>query len=218
MTRDRFHAEVDALEDQVADMAALAKSMLSDGVACLDALDRDRAVEIVARAEELADRDEAIEHRILQLLSLQSPVAKDLRRMGAALKLITYINRVGRYGYDIARVAQNWPEGREHVARMVNLRDMAQKVEAMLELVLEAFRESKAPDRDALMALEEDVDALRLSVWRETLTYMAQDSKNIEPCAHYMMVARYLERCGDNVCKMAEKLHYAATGQRILLN
>ncbi len=217
MSRNRFHEELDQLSQQVSDMAHLASRMLIDGVKSLETLDAGLADQVVAGRDELAGFDEAIETRALGLLTLQSPVAGDLRRIGAILKLITYLNRIGRYGYDIARVTRAWPEGDEHVARMVNLRSMGTNLETMLDLVLESFEHGTPPDTDSLMALEDDVDAQRYSVWRECLTYMAEDSHNIERCAHYMMVARYLERCGDNAVKMAEKLHYAATGERILL-
>jgi phosphate transport system protein len=218
MTRDKFQGQVVDVEAHVEQMAAHAAGMLADGVRALKDLDKQRARSVIDRREQLAQFDEDIETRILRLLTLQSPVARDLRRMGCALKLITYLNRVGRYGYDIARVADDWPEGQPHVARIVSIPDMAAKVQAMLEMVLTAYHENRAPNADELMALEMDVDALRFGVWRECLTFMAQDSKNIEACAHYMMVARYLERCGDNVCKMAEKIHYAATGERLLLH
>lgn len=210
--------DVLSIEEQVQGMGEHAARMLHDGVAALAALDRDLAANVIARNQALAQMDEDIEARILSTLTLKAPVASDLRRIGASLKLITYINRVGRYGYDVARATADWPEGRDHVAKMVNLREMAQKVESMLAMVLEAFSAHGVPDLGSFMALEDDVDALRFSVFRECLTYMAQDPHNIEPCAHYMMVARYLERCGDNVCKMVEKLHYAHTGERLLLH
>jgi phosphate transport system protein len=217
MTRERYQQDLAGLEGQVAAMAALAREMLEGGVAALTDLDRARAAEVIARADELAQMDEDIETDVLQLITLQAPVAGDLRRLGAALKLITYLNRVGRYGYDIARACRDWPEGADHVARMVSLRDMAEKVQRMLGLAIDAYAKHEVPDIAQVEALESDVDAMRFSVWRECLTYMAQDPQNIEPCANYMMVARYLERSADNICKMAEKLHYAATGRRVLI-
>lgn len=212
----RLHKEVRSIEDQVDEMAALARHMLVGGVDALQSIDRAAAAEIVGRGEELAQLDEDIETHILRTFALEEPVARDLRRIGTSLKLITYINRIGRYGRDVAKVAADWP-AEEHVARMVNLPGMAEKVEAMLEITLTAFRDAAVPDTERLMLLEADVDALRYSVWRECLTFMAQDPHTIERCAHYMMVARYLERCGDNICKMAEKLHWSATGKRLLL-
>ncbi len=216
--RDQFVTTIGDIEGRVEDMADMARSMLLQGVAALSGLNRAQAEEVLARGPELAQADEDIETAVLRVLTLQQPLAKDLRKMGAALKLITYINRVGRYGYDIAKVARDWPEGHEHVARMVSLRDMAHRVEDMLNIAITAYRQLDLPDMEAFMALEDEVDAMRYSIFRECLTYMAQDPANIERCAHYMMVARYLERCGDNIVKMVEKIHYAASGQRLLLD
>lgn len=215
--RDAFVHEIDTVGDNVEEMALLARAMLRDGVEALAGLDRTLADGVIGRADTLAQMDEDIEAKVLSILALQQPMAGDMRRMGAALKLITYLNRIGRYGYDIARVTVEWPEDRGHVARMVSLHDMAVKVDAMLEMVISAYRHNHIADETELMALEDNVDAMRYSIFREALTYMAEDPHNIEPCAHYMMVARYLERCGDNICKMAEKLHFAVTGERLLL-
>lgn len=218
MVRERFAQDLSSIEDHVEAMAGHARSMLHDGVAALAGLDRDLASDVMARTDGLAQADEDIETEVLRTLTLQAPMAKDLRRLGAALKLITYVNRIGRYGYDIARVVRDWPEGREHVAKMVSIREMAERVEEMLALTIAAYREDAVPDTARIMELEDDVDAMRYSVFRECLSYMTEDPRNIEPCAHYMMVARYLERCGDNVVKMVEKTHYAVMGKRLLLD
>lgn len=216
MTRESFQSQMATLDAHVGTMANLAKSMLADGLDSLESLDANLAESVAQRAEELASMDEAVETEALGILMLQAPVAKDLRRIGAILKLITSINRIGRYGYDIAKVVKVLKD--PHPRAIASLRQMSQEVERMLDLVLEAFQARKAPDTQALMDLETDVDAQRHTVWRACLTYMAEDPKTIESSAHIMMVARYLERCGDHVVKMAEKLHYAATGQRIILN
>jgi phosphate transport system protein len=64
---------------------------------------------------------------------------------------------------------------------------------------------------------DNDVDALRYSIFRECISYMIEDPKNITICTHYILVARYLERCGDHACDMAEEIHYMVTGKRIEL-
>lgn len=216
--RESFRSQLESLDKHVIAMAELAKSMLADGLDALETVDAALAESVAQRAEELAKRDEAIETEALSLLMLQAPVAKDLRRIGAILKIITYLNRIGRYGYDIAKVTKDLAKvpapGRSGI---VTLRQMSGDVEKMLDLALAAFRERRDPDIKAIMRLEEDVDAQRYTVWRACLSFMAEDPKTIEACAHVMMVARYLERCGDNVVKMAEKLHYAVTGERIML-
>ena len=214
--RESFRSQLESLDKHVIEMADLAKSMLADGLDALEAVDPALAEAVATRATELAKRDEAIETEALSLLMLQAPVAKDLRRIGAILKLITYLNRIGRYGYDIAKATKDLAKN-PHKSSIVTLRQMSGDVVKMLDLAITAFRERRDPDIKAIMSLEEDVDAQRYTVWRACLSFMSEDPKNIEPSAHVMMIARYLERCGDNVVKMAEKLHYAATGERILL-
>lgn len=217
MSRDAYRSSLDSIEVDVLMMGDLAHGMLRDGLQALVELDAERAESVAARTDRLADLDEAIEHEILQFLSLQAPVAGDLRRVGAALKLITYLNRVGRYAFDIAKVVKDWPEGQGHLSDTIGLEDMGEKVERMLDMTLGAYRVHDDVDTDAVGALEDDVDGLRVTVFRDALTHMLQDPKNIERGAHTMMVARYLERCGDNIVKMAEKQHYAVTGKRLLL-
>lgn len=217
MPRERFRKDLDSLERDVLAMADLAHGMFKDGLTALIELDADQAESVAARTGDLADLDESIEHEILQFMSLQSPVASDLRRVGAALKIITYLNRVGRYAFDIAKVVKAWPEGQGHLSDTIGLEDMGEKVERMLDLTLGAYRVHDDVDTDAVAALEDDVDGLRATVFRDALTHMLQDPTNIERGAHTMMVARYLERCGDNIVKMAEKQHYAVTGERLLL-
>jgi phosphate transport system protein len=215
--RDSFHKQLAGLEGEVVAMGDLARAMLRDGLKALAAGDQDLAEAVAVRAAELAAFDERIETSALGILMLQAPVASDLRRIGAVLKLITYLNRVGRYGFDIAKVCKELKGQTGGPLGRVSLVQMGQNVERMLDLVLDAFHRRVVPDEKALMALEEDVDAQRKSTFREALTYMLEDPRNIEPGAQTMMVARYLERCGDNIVKMAEKLHYAKTGERVLL-
>lgn len=217
MSRQGMVSEMEALQNKVLEMANLATGMLFESTQALEELDKSMAEAVISRAERLAELDEEIETGLLSFLALQSPMAGDLRRVGTALKLITYINRIGRYGYDIAKVGESWPSDLDHVAKMVDLREMSSKVLAMMDILVGAFNANAAPDVESLTKLEDDVDALRYGVWRQCLSYMDESKSNIERCAHYMMVARYLERCGDNVCKMAEKQHYAVTGKRIFI-
>lgn len=218
MTRDTFATQMARLESDVAAMAEHARSMLLEGLRSLETADLDLAESVAARAQRLADMDEEIEKSALGIIMLQAPVASDLRRIGAILKMITYLNRIGRYGFDMAKVTKEVGPAGLKPLRVVTLRSMGRNVGQMLDLVIDAFRAHGVADETALGELENEVDAQRRSAFREAVTYMLEDPKNIEAGAHLTMVARYLERCGDNIMKMAEKLHYAATGRRVILN
>ena len=217
MTRNEFDSQLRDLTARLDDMATLAKSMLRDGVLAFENLDRALAEDVDGRKEMLADLDDEIEATALNLLALQGPMASDLRRIGATLKLISYLNRIGRYGRDIGNTLNRWPEGQSHAFEIVDVPNMAEKVLEMLDLALKAFREGSEPDVAAITKLEDQVDTMRRRIWDSCLVRMFESTRNIEPGALYMMIARYLERCGDNVCKMTEKLFYVATGQRIIV-
>ncbi len=217
MTRKEFQTQLHDLTARLDEMATLAKSMLRDGVLAFESLDRALARDVDARKEKLADLDDEIEATALKLLALQGPMASDLRRIGATLKLISYLNRIGRYGRDIGNALNRWPEGAPHAFEIVDVPTMADKVLEMLDLALAAFRDNAAPDVAAITRLEDQVDTMRRRIWDSCLVRMFESTRNIEPGALYMMVARYLERCGDNVCKMTEKLMYLTTGQRIIV-
>lgn len=214
--REAYKKELTTINQSVADMAALARGMLTDGVQSFTDLDKELAEQVVGRKDELAQMDDDIEAQALNIAARQQPMAGDLRALAAALKLITYINRLGRYGKDIAQITLQWPLDK-HLARPVQIPMMAKTVNDMLDAVMKSYVTRKDFSHEQIMEWEETLDATRWTVFRESLTYMAQQPQNIEPGAHYMMIARYLERCGDNVCKMAEKVQYMLTGKRIVL-
>jgi phosphate transport system protein len=214
--REVFHKDLDKLQTDVVAMAEHARGMLKDGTQALVDLDTKLADDVDSRKVRLAEEDERIELEALQLVARQQPMARDMRAVGAALKLITYINRVGRYGKDIAVLAKEWPE-QGHIGRLVQIPYLTETVIRMFDHVMECYKSRKPVDIETLTDWEDTVDATRYTVFRECVSYMMEDAKNIERCAHYMMIARYLERCGDNVCKMAEKTHYMVTGHRVTI-
>jgi phosphate transport system protein len=217
MARDTFDKQLGDLKAQVMEMADLAKWMFETGVQSLIDLSDNTADEVLEKRHRLAELDEQIEEDALKLIARQQPMAKDMRAIGAALKLITYINRIGRYGKDIAQITTQW-DSETHYSDLVNLPRMVELVHNGLNHVLRCYHEEEDIDLEQLVEWEDEIDALRWSVFRECLTYMAQDPEHIEEYAYYMMIARYLERCGDNVCKMAEKIHYMVEGEHLAID
>ena len=195
-------------------MGHLAQGMLQQSMVALKTQDVTLAETIDEEKQKLADYDDRIEQKCLRLIALNQPMAKDLRTIAASMKVITSLYRIGRYGKDIAIVVPDLA-GAPHIGNLVSLPHMGEVVDGMIRDVLAAFeREDPAVIAD-IQGREEVVDALRYSIFRECLTYMMEDPRNISRCTNYVMIARYLERCGDHACKIAEKVHYMATGDRI---
>ncbi len=210
----KFHEELEKTKRYVIEMGELAKEMLYKSIEALKKQDTELADWVISKKGEIASMDEKIEDEALRLISLYQPMAKDMRTIACILKMITYLARIGRYGKDIANVAKEL-SNKPHIAKLVEIPYMAEMVCGMINDALESFeKEDLSPLKD-FDERDDEVDALRYSIFRECLTYMMEDPRNITRCMHYVMVARYLERCADHACKMAEKIHYMVTGKRI---
>ena len=212
--KSKFHEQLKKIKQDVVEMGELAQDMLQESITALKNQDVKLADKVYTDKDKLMKMDEAIEHRCLQAISMYQPMAKDMRVIGSSLKLITYLTRIGRYGKDIAKFVNEIAD-KPHVAKIVNIPHMDKIVESMITDAMNCYRDKKPVDIQSFVDRDDDVDSLRNSIFRENLTYMMEDSKNIERCMYYIMIARYLERCADHACKLAEKIQYMVTGERI---
>ena len=210
----KFDNEMEGIERKIERMSHLARDMLLDSVTSLKDRDTDLANDVLSRKDELYELDQGIEAQALNVLTLYQPMAKEMRNLGCILKIITYLTRIGRYGYDIAKVTKLLA-GQPHVKKLVDIPAMAKVVGGMLDDVLEAYRSGDLSRIRDLAERDDILDEERYSIFRECLTYMMEDPRTITRCMHYVMVARYLERCGDHVCKIGEKVHYKVEGIHI---
>ena len=211
---DRLHEDLKKMKRKVIEMGELAKEMLHDSVEALKKQDIELAEKVISKKKKLADMDVEIEGKTLQLIALYHPMAKDMRTVACILKTITYLTRIGRYGKDIANIAKELSD-KPHVAKLVEIPYMAEMVCKMIDDALKAFETEDISLIKDFEERDDSLDALRWSIFRECITYMMENPSTITRCAHYMMIARYLERCGDHACKIAEKVHYMVTGERV---
>lgn len=214
---EELHSGLHELKKRVVKMGNLAQNMLEKSVQALKDRNTDLAKEVLDCKYQIAVMDEEIEQDALKLITLFAPMAKDMRQIATVLKMITYIARIGRYGKDIANITLELAD-KPHVKELVSIPYMAKEVDSMITDALTAFEQEDVESIDGFTSREKTVDDLRYSIFRECLTYMMEDSKTIKRCARYIMVSRYLERCGDHAVKMAEKIYYMVTGEHIDLD
>ena len=203
-----------SIKKEVIEMGNLALEMLEDSMKALATQDIELARITEKKKHTLRKLDTEIETKALRLIALYQPMAIDLRRLATILKLITYITRLGRYGKDIASVVEELSQ-KPYPASFVNLQHMWEHVNTMVIDVLKAFKNSDIDYIGNFKEKDDEVDEMRWSIFRECITYMIEDPKLITTCAHFMMIARYLERCGDHACKIAEKVYYMVTAEHI---
>jgi len=210
----KFHDELNELKIDITKMGQLAKEMLQKSVDSLKNDNIELSCWVQSQKGFIAEMDRNIEAKAIRLIALYQPMAKDMRTIACCLKLNTYLTRIGRYGKDIAKVTDELHEI-PRMKKLISIPHMAEIVCSMIDNVLTAFTTENLSSIQDLEEKESIVDELRYSIFRECLTYMLEDNKNITQGAHYMMVSRYLERCGDHACKIAEKIHYMITGEHI---
>ena len=214
---EEFHAELDKLNHEVIEMGSHAREMLAKSIESLKNRDVELAQMIVDRKIEIACMDDAIEEKALQMLTLYQPMAIDMRRMGCILKMITYLNRIGRYAKDIANITIDF-NGAPHVNKLVAIPHMWKIVDEMIVDAMNAFEYGTVEKLSSFSDRDDDVDSMRYSIYREGISYMIENPSYIKQCTHYIMIGRYLERCADHAVKIAEKIYYMVEGKRVELD
>ena len=211
---EKFHTELKTLKKDTLVMAALGRLMLRNSVDALIRQDKELAATVIARKDEIHKMEVRIEEHCYQLIALNQPMAKDMRVIACTLKVITASMRIGRYGKVIANIVKDISD-KPHIANLMSIPHMAELVIEMVDDAVKAYETEDLSRIVDFSARDDTIDALRHSIFREGITYMMEDPKNISRCTHYIMVARYLERCADHACKIAENVHYMQTGERI---
>ena len=211
---EKFHTELKNLKTETLGMAHLGRFMLRTAVDALISQDRELAATVLARKEEIHLMEVRLEEHCYHLIALNQPMAKDMRVIACTLKVITASLRIGRYGKVIANIAKKISD-QPHIANLMSIPHMAELVIDMIDDAIEAYDKDTLTLISDFSARDDTIDALRQSIFREAITYMMEDPKSITRCTHYILVARYLERCGDHACKIAENVHYMETGERV---
>jgi phosphate transport system protein len=211
---EKFHSDLKILKNDTITMARFGRDMLRSAVDAMIRQDRELAVAVVARKEELHAMEVRLEEHCYQLIATGQPMAKDMRVLACTLKVINASMRIGRYGKVIANIVKDISD-QPHIAHLMSIPHMGDLVIEMIDDAIRAYETDSAGLVTDFSARDDTIDALRHSIFREGITYMMEDPKTISRCTNYILVARYLERCADHSCKIAENVHYMETGERI---
>lgn len=212
--RKAYHEELKELKNMVEEMGDLSSDAIHLAIESLVHLDRKKIDEVEDIDRRIYAYDNAIEKKSLDLIALQAPVAKDLRMIGTSLKIITDLDRIGRYSMDITKVTEELM-GKEHLKKLVSIPHMAELTREMVDKSIDAYVEEDPSYLDEIYEKEEKVDALYDEIFREILTYMMEDRELITQGTQYILVIRYLERIADHACNIIERVVYMTTGERI---
>jgi phosphate transport system protein len=210
-----FHDQLASLKELLLQMSGIAEERTDLAVEALLARDRGKADLVIAGDTELNALEVEVEHRAVELLALQQPLARDLRFIIGAIKVSNDLERVGDHAVNIAESAIRLADDRSAVIPIPEIEEMATRARRMLGDSLDAFiRADGSLGRD-VCAADDQVDALHDSVFRVLLTHMMANAKTITPSLELLLVGRNLERIADMATNIAEDAVYLAEGKQI---
>ena len=208
-----YDKELDTLERRIAEMGGVAEKMVIDAMDALANADTTLAHEVVATDPRLDALQREIEDLAVMTIARRQPVAVDLRELIGAIRIAGDLERVGDLAKNIAkRTIKVGAEARVPRA-IVGLKHMNEVATELLKDVLDAYAQRDDARAREVWERDVDLDALEDSVFRDLLTHMMEDPRNISFCAHLLFCSKNIERIGDHATNIAETVVYLATGE-----
>lgn len=208
--RNKFDSQLEKLNLELITMGSLCEDAISASVKGF--LDDDDALcrKAVETEDEINRKERDIESICMKLLLEQQPVARDLRVISSALKMISDMERIGDQAYDIAEIAKFIKNS--NVKSKIHIKDMAAAATKMVTGSVDSFVKKDVELARAVMAYDDKVDNLFNCVKDELVQLITEDKANGEFCIDLLMIAKYLERIGDHAVNIAEWVEYSITG------
>ncbi len=214
-TAKAFDVDLQELNKYVAQMGGLAEKAIADSVDALVRLDTTLAEHVVLVDRSIDALQREIEEKAILTIARRQPMAIDLREIVSALRVSNDLERIGDLAKNIAkRVAELNGEFRPQKL-IRGLEHMAALALAQLKQVLDAYAGRELAKALDVWRRDKEVDAMCTSLFRELLTYMMEDPRNITFCIHLMFSAKNIERMGDHTTNIAETVHYMIEGHTI---
>jgi len=214
-TTKAYDQDIATLKSQLAEMGGFAEEQLARAIQALAKRDIVLADQVIANDQKLDDLERQIEEKAIRTIAKRQPMASDLREIMVAIRISSDIERIGDLAKNTAKRAHAISEAlpRKLATGLTRMGTMAQ---AQLTQVLDAYARRDDEKGLAVWRSDEDLDSLYNSIFRELLTYMMEDPRNISMCTHLLFGAKNLERIGDHTTNIAENIHFLVHGKPII--
>jgi phosphate transport system protein len=213
-TSKHYEHQLRLLKDKLLLMSHQAEQMISDAMRALTERRPTLADEVISRDDTLDHLEVEIDTLCYEILALEQPVASDLRFIATALKIVRDIERIGDTAVNIAERARELIQEPE-LKKLIALPLMGQAAERILKSSLDAFVNSDADLAEKVVREDDNIDDLYEQIFRELLTYMIEDTRNISRAIKLIFIAKHLERVGDHSANIAEMVVFMVRGQDI---
>lgn len=210
----QFDVDLKRLKRAIVEMGGLAEAQIEHAVHCVMKRDVTRAAEVVREDDKLDRLEREIDLMAVRMLALRQPMARDLREIIGALKIASDLERIGDYAANIAKRSIALSQV-PMVRPVAGLPRMAELARSVIADILDAYANNDVETALAVWHRDEEIDDLYTALFRETLTYMMEDPRNITPCTHLLFIAKNIERIGDHATNIAETLHFSVRGDAL---
>jgi phosphate transport system protein len=207
-----YDQELELLDKKIAQMGGLAERLLAQGFDALEKRDPSLAEAAAASDRAIDTLEREIQDLTILMIAKRQPLANDLRHVMTVLKIAGDLERIGDLAKNIAKRALAISGENHPKSLMTGLKHMVELAFSQLKDVLDAYSERDAEKAVAVWRHDERIDAMYNSLFRELLTYMMEDPRNIGLCTHLLFAAKNIERVGDHTTNIAEDIHYLVHG------
>ncbi len=208
-----FDDELNRLVNMIAEMGGLAERQLADSISALSRRDETLASDVIHQDIRLDMLEADIDAQVIRMLALRQPKALDLRAVIVALKISAELERIGDYAKNVAKRTLTLMQAPAVGYAANTIVRMGMIVGGMISNVIDAYLHADIIKAEEVRARDHDVDQIHTSLFRELLTYMMEDPRNITACTHLLFIAKNIERIGDHVTNIAENVHFLVAGQ-----
>ncbi|MEM5786094.1 MAG: phosphate signaling complex protein PhoU [Syntrophobacteraceae bacterium] len=214
MARDIFDSEIRNLQNKLLDLGLTVEQSIIKAIDILRRKDPDAARQLIEADLEINRERYAIESDILVVIARRQPMALDLRVLASILEIATELERIADYSKGIAKLTIRL-RSQPLIKPLIDIPRMAEKAASMLRRSLVAFTTSDVDAAHKIASEDSEVDALYQQIYRELITYIICDPRNIEGASHLTWVAHNLERAADRVVNICERVVFMVTGELI---
>ena len=211
-----YDAELAALRNRVVEMGGIAEKMLDDATRALVRRDAELAQSVINADVRLDNLQREIEENAILTIAKRQPMAVDLREIISAIRVAGDVERIGDLAKNIAKRAVAISGQMQPTRIVVGVEHMSDLVQEQLKDVLDGFTQQNVNVAIDVWKRDGEIDALYTSLFRELLTYMMEDPRNIGFCTHMLFCAKNIERIGDHTTNIAETIYYLVTGSALV--
>lgn len=210
-----YDEELKFLAHKIAEMGGHAERMVEQSIAAIVNADQELAQRVIADDLFLDAAEREIDDKAITIIAKRQPMAIDLREIIGAIRISADLERVGDLGKNIAKRVAAVSDTRQSVKLYRGLETLAELALTQLKEVLDAYATRSVAQINIVRDRDDEIDAMYTSIFRELLTYMMEDPRNISSCTHLLFSAKNIERIGDHATNIAETVYYIVTGQQM---